>query len=166
MGDSFQAEGEIQFQYNSLKSSFQDFIPEHSTRPDSAPSNPSSDDIVTDLTPSEHVPEHVPDHPEPPLPNPPNPPAPQPDLPAHYPCQPRPLPLLCEASSHHIKPTNRGDSLRLQKVGPQNTVPFPKDMDAESNADPGGVPVDEEPDNQEFANIAHGEELNGSLQSI
>ena len=57
MGDSFQAEGEIQFQYNSLKSSFQEFIPEHSTSPDSAPSNPSSEDTVTDPTPLEHVPE-------------------------------------------------------------------------------------------------------------
>ena len=51
MGDSFQAEGEIQFQYNSLKSSFQEFIPEHSTSLEPALSDPSSDNIIPDLAP-------------------------------------------------------------------------------------------------------------------
>ena len=86
MGDSFQAEGEIQFQYNSLKSSFQEFIPEHSTSPDSAPLNPSSEDIVTDPTPLEHVPEHIPDNPEPP---------PLPDVPEQVPNAPVPDPPAC-----------------------------------------------------------------------
>ena len=110
MGDSFWAEGENQFQYNSLKYSFQEFKPEHSSNPEPAPSSTSSDDIIPDPAPSisdpkpiHNVPKHVS-----------NIPAPQPNPPACHPCQPKPPPH--EPSSHHIKPTSRGDSSHLQKV--------------------------------------------------
>src|SRR5882762_7025419 len=55
MGDKFQAEGEIQFKYNSLKSSFQEFKPDDpssDTILDSAPPTTSSDDIDPDTEPS------------------------------------------------------------------------------------------------------------------
>ena len=113
MGDSFQAEGEIQFQYNSLKYSFQEFIPEHSTSPEPTLPDLSSDDIIPDPA----LPEHIPDHPEPvPLPYPPNPPA-------HHPHQHNPHPPPSEPSAHIIKPTEKGDASCFQKAGPSNSVP-------------------------------------------
>src|SRR6202453_962029 len=49
MVGSFKAEGEIQFQYSSLKSTFQELNPEHSSGPEPAS---SSDDFILDTTPS------------------------------------------------------------------------------------------------------------------
>src|ERR1700683_5151409 len=151
MAGSFKAEGEIQFQYSSLKSTFQELNPEHSSSPEPAS---SSDNFILNTTPSNSaLPKPVPEL----VPN-----APPPDPPAHRPRQFKPPPPPLRApSSCYIKSTNRGDSSRLQKVGPPNTVPFPTDSadtNAEPNADPGGAPANEEPDNQESANIAHGEE--------
>ena len=88
----------------------------------------------------------------------PNVPAPQPDPPACHPRQPRPLPPPQAPSSHIITATNRGDANRYKKAGQSNFVPFPTNnpdvVDAEPNADSGGVPpVDEEADEQELANI-------------
>jgi len=62
MGTSFQAEGEIQFQYNSLKSTFQEFTPERSSSPDSILPTTSSDDFDSDsaLEHTPNVPEQVP----------------------------------------------------------------------------------------------------------
>src|ERR1700734_954742 len=50
MGASFKAEGKYQFQYNSLKSSFQEFKPEQSSSLEPIPSTTSSDDIISDPT--------------------------------------------------------------------------------------------------------------------
>src|SRR6202050_2310610 len=151
MAGSFKAEGEIQFQYSSLKSTFQELNPEHSSSPEPAS---SSDDFILDTTPSNSalpkpVPELVPNVPEL-VPNVPElvPNAPPHDPPAHRPRQPKPPPPPRAPSSHQIKSTNRGDSSRLQKAGPPNTVPFTTDSaDANSgpNADPGGAPANEEP---------------------
>src|SRR3984885_16093841 len=167
MGTSFQAEGEIRFQYNSLKSTFQEFTPERSSSPDSILPTTSSDDFDSDSalehTPNvpEHVPlvqEHVPAVPE-------HIPAP-PDPPACRPRQPRPPPPPRAPSSRAIKPTERGDASRFQKAGPSNSVPFPSGTDAEPNTDPGGVPAEEEADEQELANIAHGEEPRTHKQAM
>src|SRR5258708_6813170 len=159
MGNRFRAEGEIQFQYNSLKSTFQKFTPERSSSPDSVLPTTSSYDFDSDSA-LEHVPnvpehvpavqEHIPGIPE-------HIPAP-PDPPARRPRQPRPLPPPRAPSSRVIKSTERGDASRFQKAGPSNFVPFPSGTDAEPNADPGGVPVEEEANEQELADIAHGEE--------
>jgi len=167
MGTSFKAEGEYQFQYNSLKSSFQEFKPEQSSSPEPVPSTTSSDDIISNPAPSTsnpvpapNIPEHVPEQ----VPN-----APPPDPPARRQRQPKPPPPPRAPSSRHIKPTDRGDSSRLQKVGQPNTVPFPTDSadaNTESNADPGGASANEEPDNQESANIAHGEEPKTHAQAM
>ena len=167
MGTSFKAEGEYQFQYNSLKSSFQEFKPEQSSSPEPVPSTTSSDDIISNPAPSisnpvpaPNIPEHVPEQ----VPN-----APPPDPPACRQRQPKPPPPPRAPSSRHIKPTDRGDSSRLQKVGQPNTVPFPTDSadaNTESNADPGGASANEEPDNQESANIAHGEEPKTHAQAM
>src|ERR1700683_574072 len=158
MAGSFKAEGEIQFQYSSLKSTFQELNPEHSSSPEPAS---SSDDFILDTTPSNStLPKPVPEL----VPN-----APPPDPPARRPCQPKPPPTPRAPSSRHIKSTNRGDSSHLQKVGPPNPVPFPTDSadaNAEPNADPGGAPANEEPDNQESANIAHGEEPKTHAQAM
>jgi hypothetical protein len=66
MGASFQAEGEYQFQYNSLKSLFQKFKPEQSFSPECVPSTTSSDNIISNHPPSTsdpvpvfNVPKHV-----------------------------------------------------------------------------------------------------------
>src|SRR6202044_1911368 len=125
MGTSFKAEGEYQFQYSSLKSSFQEFKPEESSSPEPVPSTTSSDDIISNPTPptsnpvpAPNIPEHVPEQ----VPN-----APPPDPPARHQRQPKPPPPPRAPSSRHIKPTDRGDSSRLQKVGQPNTVPFPTD---------------------------------------
>jgi hypothetical protein len=98
MGNRFQAEGEIQFQYNSLKSTFQEFTPERSSSPDSVPPTTSSDDFDSDSA-LEHVPT-VPEH----IPAPP-------DSPARHPRQPRPPPPPRAPSSCAIKPTERGDAV-------------------------------------------------------
>src|ERR1700691_3086455 len=167
MGTSFKAKGEYQFQYNSLKSLFQEFKPEQSSSPEPVPSTTSSDDIISNPAPSTsnpvpapNIPEHVPEQ----VPN-----APPPDPPARRQRQPKPPPPPRAPSSRHIKPTDRGDSSRLQKVGQPNTVPFPTDSadaNTESNADPGGASANEEPDNQESANIAHGEEPKTHAQAM
>jgi hypothetical protein len=162
MAGSFKAEGEIQFQYSSLKSTFQELDPEHSSSQEPAS---SSDDFILDTAPSNSaLPKPVPEL----VPN-----APLPDPPAHHlrqsPPPPPPPPPPHAPSSHHIKPTNRGDSSCLQKVRPPNTVPFPTDSadaNTESNADPGGASANEEPDNQESANIAHGEEPKTHAQAM
>src|ERR1700689_4215145 len=52
MGTSFKAEGEYQFQYNSLKSSFQEFKLDQSSSPEPVPSTTSSDDIISNPAPS------------------------------------------------------------------------------------------------------------------
>src|SRR6202453_3605470 len=101
--------GEIQFQYSSLKSTFQELNPEHSSSPEPAS---SSDDFILDTTPSNSalpkpVPELVPNVPEL-VPN-----APPPDPPARRPHQPKPPPPPHAPSSRHIKSTNRGDSSHL-----------------------------------------------------
>ena len=60
-------------------------------------------------------------------------------------------------------------SSHLQKVGPPNTVPFPTDSadaNMEPNVDPGGAPANEKPDNQESANIAHGEKPKTYAQAM
>src|ERR1700677_3530718 len=94
--------GEIQFQYSSLKSTFQELNPEHSSSPEPAS---SSDDFILDTTPSNSaLPKPVPEL----VPN-----APPPDPPAGRPRQPKPPPPLRAPSSCHIKSTNRGDSSRL-----------------------------------------------------
>src|ERR1700728_1166773 len=163
MGTRFEAEGEIQFQYNSLKSTFQEFTPEQSSSPDSVPLTTSSHDFNSDSAP-EHIPnvlEQVPAVPEL-IPNIPIPP----DPPAHHPRQPRPPPPPRAPSSHAIKPTERGDASCFQKAGPSNSVPFPSGIDVEPNADPGGVPAEEEADEQELANIAHGEEPRTHKQAM
>ena len=84
----------LQFQYNSLKSTFQEFIPEQSSSPDSALEHIPNVPKQVPLAP-EHIPavsEHIPA------------PAP-PDPPAHHPHQPRlPLPP-CAPLSLAIKPT-------------------------------------------------------------
>src|ERR1700677_1281424 len=150
MAGSFKAEGEIQFQYSSLKSTFQGLNPEHSSSPEPAS---SSDDFILDTPPSNSAfPKPVPKL----VPNFPNlvpivpklvPNAPPHDPPARRPRQPKPPPPPPRApSSRQIKSTNRGDSSRLQKVGPPNTVPFPTDStdtNAEPNADLGGAPANE-----------------------
>src|SRR6202050_4644786 len=164
MAGSFKAEGEIQFQYSSLKSTFQELNPEHSSSPEPAS---SSDDFILDTPPSNSalpkpVPELVPNVPEL-VPN-----ASPHDPPACCPRQPKQPPPPRAPSSRQIKSTN-SDSSRLQKVGPPNTVPFPTDSadaNAGPNADPGGAPANEEPDNQESANIAHGEEPKTHTQAM
>jgi Integrase core domain/GAG-pre-integrase domain len=158
MGNRFRAEVEIQFQYNSLKSTFQEFTPERSSSPDSVPPTTSSDDFDSDSAPEHvaNVPEHVPTVPVHIL-------AP-PDPPAHRPCQPRPPPRA--PSSHPIRPTERGDTSHFQKAGLSNSVPFPSGTDTEPNVDPGGVPAEEEADEQELANIAHGEEPRTHKQAM
>jgi Reverse transcriptase (RNA-dependent DNA polymerase) len=160
MGNRFRAEGEIQFQYNSLKSTLQDSAPERSSSPDSVLPTTFSDDLYSDSAP-EHVPnipEHLPAVPE-------HIPAP-PDPPARRPHQSRPPPPPPAPSSRAIKPTERGDASRFQKAGLSNSVPFPSGTDAEPNADPGGVPAEEEADEQELANIAHGEEPRTHKQAM
>ena len=112
-----------------------------------------SDDLYYDSAP-EHVPnvlEHIPAPPDPP---------------ARRPRQPRPPPPPRAPSSRAIKPTERGDASHFQKAGPSNSVPFPSGTDGEPNADPGGVPAEEEADEQELANIAHGEELRTHKQAM
>ena len=120
MGDKFQAEGEIQFKYNSLKSSFQEFKPDVSssdTTLDSAPSTTSSDDTNPDPAPHNCIPTPVPNIPEH-VPNVP------PDPPARRPRQPKPPPPPREPSARNIKSTDKGDSSRFQKTK-HNSVPFP-----------------------------------------
>src|ERR1700683_4817921 len=91
MAGSFKAEGEIQFQYSSLKSTFQELNPEHSSSPEPAS---SSDDFILDTTPSHSaLPKPVPEL----VPN-----APPPDPPARRSRQPPPPPPPCAPSSHHI----------------------------------------------------------------
>jgi hypothetical protein len=99
IGASFKTQGEYQFQYNSLKSSCQEFKPDPSSSPEPVPSTTSSDDIISDPTPPTSNPVPVPNVPE--------------QVPNAPPCAP---------SSCHIKPTDRGDSSRLQKVGQPNTA--------------------------------------------
>src|SRR5258705_1321173 len=129
----------------------------------------SSDDFDSDSA-LEHIPnvpqqvppaqEHVPAVPEHiPAPAPPDPPA-------RRPRQPRPPPPPRAPSSRAIKSTDRGDSSRFQKAGPSNSVPFPSGTDAESNVDPGGAPAEEEADEQELANIVHGEEPRTHKQAM
>src|SRR6202521_650990 len=133
MGDKFQAEGEIQFKYNSLKSSFQEFKPDVSssdTTLDSAPSTTSSDDINPDPAPHNRIPTPVPNIPEH-VPNVP------PDPPARRPRQPKPPPPPREPSARNIKSTDKGDSSRFQKAKP-NSVPFPTgEPNVSTNADVG-----------------------------
>ena len=163
MANSFQAEGKIQFQYNSLKSSFQELDDsyDNDTILEPTPLIASSDII------QEPAPALVPNV----LKNVPNVPAPQPDPPACCPHQPRLLPPPQAPSSHIITATNRGDANQYKKAGQSNSVPFPTNnpdiVDAEPNADSGGVPpVDEEADEQELANIAHGEEPKTHKQAM
>ena len=122
MGTRFKAEGEIQFQYNLLKSTFQDFAPERSSSSDSIPPTTSSHDFKSDSA-LEHIPdvqEHVPAVPEH-IPTPPDPPTCRPH-------QPR-LPLPGAPSSCAIKTTERGDASCFQKAGLSNSVPFPSGTD-------------------------------------
>jgi hypothetical protein len=159
MGTRFKAEGEIQFQYNLLKSTFQDFAPERSSSSDSILPTTSSHDFNSDSA-LEHIPdvpehiplvqEHVPAVPEH-IPTPPNPPT-------CCPHQPRLPPPPGAPSSCAIKTTEQGDASCFQKAGPSNSILFPSGTDTEPNADPGGIPA-EEADEQELANIAHKEEL-------
>src|SRR6202050_4036546 len=150
MAGSFKAEGGIQFQYSSLRSTFQELNPEHSSSPEPAS---ASDDFILDTTPSNSaLPKPVPEN----VPN-----VPPPDPPACHPHQPKPPPPPQEPSTCAIKATERGDASCFQKIGQNNSVPFltgNTEPNAEPNADPGGAPANEEPDNQESANIAHGEE--------
>src|SRR5882762_8726277 len=133
MGDKFQAEGEIQFKYNSLKSLFQEFKPDDpssDTTLDSAPSTIPSDNINPDPAPHNRIPTPIPNIPEH-VPNVP------PDPPARRPCQPKPPPPPCEPSARNIKSTDKGDSSRFQKTK-HNSVPFPTgEPNVSTNADVG-----------------------------
>ena len=163
MANSFQAEGKIQFQYNSLKSSFQELDDsyDNDTTLEPTPLIASSDIIPEPALASvPNVPKHVP-----------NVPTPQPDPPTHHPRQSRPLTPPQAPLSCIITATDRGDANRYKKAGQSNSVPFPTNnpdvVDVELNANSGGVPpVDEEEDNQELANIAHGEEPKTHKQAM
>ena len=113
MANSFQAEGEIQFQYNSLKPSFQELDDSYDNDTTLEPTIPivSYDIFIQESAPAliPNVLEHVP--------NVANVPAPQLDLPAHHPHQPRPLPPSWAPSSHIITATNRGDANQYKKAG-------------------------------------------------
>src|SRR5882762_7004511 len=173
MGDKFQAEGEIQFKYNSLKSSFQEFKPDVSssdTTLDSAPSTTSSDDTNPDPAPHNCIPTPVPNIPEH-VPNVP------PDPPARRPRQPKPPPPPREPSARNIKSTDKGDSSRFQKTK-HNSVPFPTgEPNVSTNADVGtnstnanagtnSANMDVSTNTSESANIAHGEEPKTHRQAM
>ena len=156
MSDSFQAEGEIQFLYDSLKSTFQKSTSDNTTLK-SAPSTTSSED----------TPDAIPPAPQVPTPAPPEPPA-------HHPREPRPLPPPRERSTRTAKPTVKATNnpelnKLLKRPNQSNTVPFPVDNeDAEpvisSNA--GGVTEDDNAEPNETANIASGEEPKTHQQAM
>lgn len=155
-GEMFQAEGEDQFQYNSLKSNLRE----------------SLDDIL------EHSSTRKPSAPEPAIPQ-----APPQDPPARQPRQRRPPPPPREPSSRAPKVTEVGrleydriaaqnakrDARAAQRAAQQaanNSVPFPT---GEAGADAGGVPDENEGDQanaDETANITAGDEPKTHRQAM
>ena len=156
MSDSFQAEGEIQFLYDSLKSTFQKSTLDN-TILESAPSTTSSEDIPNAIPPVPQIPAPAP-----------------PEPPAHHPREPRPLPPPRERSTRIAKPTvkatNNPELNKLLKWPNQsNTVPFPVDTeDAEPviSSNTGGVTEDDNAEPNETANIASGEEPKTHQQAM
>jgi hypothetical protein len=156
MSDTFQAEGEIQFLYDSLKSTFQKSTSDN-TILESERSTTSSEDIPDAIRPVQQIP--VPAPPEPP---------------ARRPREPRPPPPPREHSTRTAKPTtkvtnNPDFNKLLRRPNQSNTVPFPTDTeDAElgTSSDPGGITVDDNAELNETANVASGEEPQTHQQAM
>ena len=163
MSNSFQAEGEIQFVYDSLKSTFQKSSQDLSLN-DILESAPSTSNPISKTNSS------APSAPE-------LPPAP-PEQPARCPRQPRPLPPPREPSTRIVKPTAKtidNPEMKSLMKGTRphqaNTVPFPSgpedtEVEPETSSDPGGVTEEENANPSEAANIASGEEPKTHKQAM